>query len=176
MKIAIFGGSFDPMHYGHVDIVRNLLGKYDKVIVTPTNVSYYKKNTAMFTFNQRIEMCKLMLEKEFGEKIIVSDIEKDIREDEGFSHILLKLKKLFPNDELYTVIGSDSYNYIYKWRNYQDIITNSKLVVITRPGYEISNKLNIPYDKIELSNDISSTKIRNKIIELIITSKINKID
>ena len=91
-------------------------------------------------------------------------------------HFLLKLKELYPNDELYTVIGSDSYNYIDKWRNYQDIITNSKLVVITRPGYEISNRLNIPYDKIELSNDISSTKIRNKIIDLIVTNKIHKID
>ena len=105
MKVAIFGGSFDPMHYGHVDIVRNLLGKYDKVIVTPTNVSYYKKNTAMFTFNQRIDICKQMLEKEFGNKIFVSDIEKDIKEDEDghfyFRYYFYNKRVYAINDPLY---------------------------------------------------------------------------
>ena len=124
MKIAIFGGSFDPIHKGHLEIIGKLFDDFqmDKVIVIPTNVSYYKKSKAMFTFDKKLELCTLVInnnEKLKNLNIEVSDIERTIRDDEGFAHTILRLKDIYPNDQLFTVIGSDSYNYINTWRSYK---------------------------------------------------------
>ena len=174
MKIAIFGGSFDPIHKGHIEIVKKLFSDFnmDKVILIPTNVSYYKKNRAMFTYDKRIEICNLMVLKEFdGYDVIVSDIERDILDTEGFAHTLVKLNKIYPNDELYTVIGSDSYNYINTWRSYELILELSKIIVAKRPCNVIDDKMGIEHMVLEMNNDNSSTNIRKNILDLILNGK-----
>ena len=173
MKIAIFGGSFDPIHKGHLEIIGKLFDDFnmDKVIVIPTNVSYYKKNKAMFTYDKKIEICKLVInndKKLNGLNIEVSDIERTIKDDEGFAHTILRLKDIYPNDELFTVIGSDSYNYLNTWRKYELIPQNSKIIVAKRPENEISTSVGIDYLVLEMNNDNSSTEIRKKIIEFIL--------
>ena len=102
MNIAIFGGSFDPLHKGHLEIIKKLFDdfKMDKVIVIPTNVSYYKKNKAMFTYDKKIEICKLLIDNDEKLKslnIEVSDIERNIKDDEGFAHTILRLKDITTN-------------------------------------------------------------------------------
>lgn len=174
MNIAIFGGSFDPIHKGHLEIIKKLFldFKMDKVIVIPTNVSYYKKNRAMFTYDKKIEICKLVIENDQQLKnlnIEVSDIERTIREDEGFAHTILRLKDIYPNDQLYTVIGSDSYNYLNTWRKYELIPQNSKIIVAKRPENEILESVGIDYLVLEMNNENSSTEIRKKIIDLILS-------
>ena len=173
MKIAIFGGSFDPFHKGHLEIIGKLFTdkKMDMVIVVPTNVSYYKRSKAMFTYDKKIEICKMLIgNDEFLSKknILVSDIERSILDTEGFAHTLLKLKKIYPNDELYTVIGSDSYNYINTWRSYELIFELSNIIVAKRPNNVIRDDIGIKYDVLEMNNTNSSTDIRKKIIDLII--------
>jgi len=173
MKIAIFGGSFDPMHTGHMEIISKLFTEklMDKVIVIPTNVSYYKKSKAMFTYDKKIEICKMMIENDSilsKLDIEVSDIERDILDTEGFAHTLLKLKKIYPNDDLYTVIGSDSYNYINTWRSYELIYELSNIIVAKRPNNVINNEIGIKYDILQMNNENSSTDIRKKIMDLII--------
>lgn len=174
MNIAIFGGSFDPIHKGHLEIIKKLFldFKMDKVLVIPTNVSYYKKNRAMFTYDKKIEICKLVFENDQQLKnlnIEVSDIERTIREDEGFAHTILRLKDIYPNDQLYTVIGSDSYNYLNTWRKYELIPQNSKIIVAKRPENEILESVGIDYLTLEMNNENSSTEIRKKIIDLILS-------
>ena len=173
MNIAIFGGSFDPLHKGHLEIIKKLFDdfKMDKVIVIPTNVSYYKKNKAMFTYDKKIEICKLLIDNDEKLKslnIEVSDIERNIKDDEGFAHTILRLKDIYPNDQLYTVIGSDSYNYLNTWRKYELIPQNSKIIVAKRPDNEISQTVGIEYLILEMNNEQSSTDIRKKIIDLIL--------
>jgi nicotinate-nucleotide adenylyltransferase len=173
MKIGIFGGSFDPIHKGHLEIIGKLFDDFhmDKVIVIPTNVSYYKKSKAMFTFDKKLELCTLAInnsDKLSGLNIEVSDIERTIKEDEGFAHTILRLKDIYPNDELYTVIGSDSYNYLNTWRSYQLIYENSKLIVAKRPENRIDESIGIKHLVLEMNNDNSSTEIRKKIIDLIL--------
>ena len=174
MKIAIFGGYFDPIHKAHVEIVKKLFEELqiDKVIIIPTNVSYYKKNKALLSYDQRLDICKIAINNDkylCDKNIEISDIERDIKNDEGYAHTLIKIKNIYPNDDIYTVIGSDSYNYIDTWRSYEKILELSKLIVITRPENEIRKDLNIPYIKLDMNEDISSTKIRNEIIEFILS-------
>lgn len=175
MKIAIFGGTFDPIHSGHLEIIKRLFIDYsiEKVIVIPTNVSYYKKNNSMFSYDERLKLCTMAIKNDLflsNKDIIISDIERNIKKDEGYAHTLIKIKNNYPNDELYTVIGSDSYNYLNTWRSYEDIINNSKLIVVTRPNNYIDEKINISYLKLELNNQASSTKERLKIEEFILNN------
>jgi len=162
MRIAIFGGTFDPIHMGHIGIINKLIEMdMDKVIVIPTNVNYYKKNKTMYSYLKRVELCKAALYN--LKNVEVSSIEESIRDDEGFADTLLKIKELYPNDEIYTVIGSDSFNYINKWRRWELIPRLSKIIVATRPNYTISDEINIDYIRLDVSFDISSTEIRNNI-------------
>lgn len=162
MRIAIFGGTFDPIHMGHIGIINKLIEMdMDKVIVIPTNVNYYKKNKTMYSYLKRVELCKSAVYN--LKNVEVSSIEESIRDDEGFADTLLKIKELYPNDEIYTVIGSDSFNYINKWRRWELIPRLSKIIVATRPNYTISDEINIDYIRLDVSFDISSTEIRNNI-------------
>ena len=173
MKIALFGGTFDPIHKGHLEIIKELfktLGM-DKVIIIPTNITYYKKNKALLTYNMRLELCKMALNQSLelkGKDVCVSDIEANIEANEGFSSTVIKFKKEYPNDSLYTVIGSDSYNYIKTWIKYEGIIDNSNLIVVRRPGASINKEYNIPYLELPLDMDVSSTDIREELISLIL--------
>lgn len=173
MKIAIFGGTFDPIHKGHLLIIKKLFEQFDmdKVLIVPTNIKYYKRNNQMFTFEQRIKYCqeKINNDKYFMDKDIeVMDIEKNIGIDEGYAHTLKRIKELYLNAELYTVIGSDSYNYINSWRSYELIFQLSKLIVAARPGSVIDGSMGIEYLLLEMNDDTSSTDIRNKINDIIL--------
>lgn len=173
MKIALFGGTFDPIHKGHMEIIKALFNELhmDKVIIIPTNITYYKKNNAMLSYNMRLEVCKMALNEASslnGMNIEVSDIERNIGPNEGFSKTVISLKEKYLNDELYTVIGSDSYNYLKTWIKYEGIIDNSRLIVVTRPGALINKEYDIPYIELKLNMDISSTRIRKEITSLIL--------
>ena len=162
MKIAIFGGTFDPIHDGHIGIIKKLIDiKMDKVIVIPTNIKYYKKNNVVSSYYERVEACKEAL-KDLN-NVEVSLIEENISEDEGFADILAKLKEIYSNDELYTVVGSDSFNYLNKWRHYELIPKLSKIVVATRPNFAIDNNIGIDYIRLDVNYNISSTEIRNNL-------------
>ena len=76
---------------------------------------------------------------------------------------------IYPNDQLYTVIGSDSYNYLNTWRKYELIPQNSKIIVAKRPENEILESVGIDYLVLEMNNENSSTEIRKKIIDLILS-------
>ncbi len=174
MRIAIFGGSFDPIHKAHLEIIKSLarLGM-DKIIIVPTNITYYKKNKAMLTFNERLELAKMAIKSVDSLENInieVSDIERNIGENEGYAHTLMRLRESSPKDEYYTVIGSDSYNYIKTWREYKKILEYSRLIVVTRPNNIINEEASLPYIRLDMDMDISSTKIREEIKSFIINS------
>ena len=176
MRIAIFGGSFDPIHKAHIAIINKLFNELfmDRVLIIPTNITYYKKNKAMLTYNERLELCKMAIKEVSSlanKDIVVSSLEENIGQNEGFSSTVIRVKEMYPNDELFTVIGSDSYNYITSWIKYEGIINNSKLIVATRPGSIIDKEgIGIDYIEMPLNDDISSTKIRKNIRELIINN------
>ena len=168
MKIAIFGGTFDPIHKGHLNIILNLFNKLniDKVIIVPTNVKYYKKNNLLFNYDERIAQCKkaISINNQFDNlDIEISEIERNIPDYEGYAYTVERVFEKYNGHDIYTVIGSDSYNYINTWRRYERILELSKLIVVTRPGSVIDSNMNIEYIPLLMNVDISSTEIRNKI-------------
>lgn len=152
--VVIFGGTFDPFHQGHFEIVKSLSKEFDKVLVIPTNVSYYK-NHKITDFKTRFDNVKKQL-KTFS-NVEVSDIERT-NITQSFYDVLKIISKKYTNISL--ALGSDEYNMLDTWKNYKEILKLVKLVVITRPNYEINYKF-IINKIINLNMNISSTQLRN---------------
>ncbi len=156
MKVGIYGGSFNPPHKFHREIVEYLLkNKYlDKVIVEPAGDNYKKKDLAKFV--DRIEMVKLAFQD-------IADISTIGNEGYDYTYEVMDYyKKQYPNDELYFICGEDNIKEIKTWRNAKYLTENYKFLVIGR------NKLNVEYEpyivKVDMKeNDMSSTMIREKI-------------
>lgn len=167
-KIAIYGGTFDPIHKGHIEIIKWLSNHYDKVIVVPTTIRYYKKNAQMFSFNERFRRAQQKCED--MKNVEVLDIEREVGQGWRFVDTLRqimsgKLMKSLDEYQYYVAIGSDSFQKFETWCDYEDILKRAKLLVFRRPGYE-DNFPNIEHEYItDVNEDVSSTKIREEIRE-----------
>ena len=137
MKLGIYVGSFNPVHKGHIKVIKHLLDNHylDKVMVIPTG-NYWDK-TSLIDIDYRIEMLKLYE----NDKIIIDDKLNDIP---NTYLILRKLHKEY--DDLYLVIGADNIIDFDKWMEYQEIIENNKILVIPRDNIDIDKYLD-KYDR-----------------------------
>ena len=144
-KIGFFGGCFNPPSIIHIQIANNLIkqGKVDKIVFVPVNDYYTKKD--LVTAKHRYNMLKLATKD--NDKIEVDDIElkenKDLYAVDAFEIITEKYKKY---GELFLIMGSDNFNKMPTWKEYETIKDKYKYIIIDRD-----------------EKDISSTEIRNMI-------------
>ncbi|MFA5356577.1 MAG: nicotinate-nucleotide adenylyltransferase [Candidatus Omnitrophota bacterium] len=139
MKTGILGGTFNPVHIGHLILaeeVREKLG-LDRVIFVPTNLPPHKDNSDIAPAVDRLAMINLAVKG--NNNFLVSDIEIN-REGRSYTIDTLKdLKNKYREDELYFIIGSDLLKYLDDWKDLQDIIKMVKFVAATRPGYPLED-------------------------------------
>lgn len=167
MDYGIMGGTFDPIHLGHLFIAQETLEKLglDKVLFIP-NGNPPHKETRISEKDRYLMVKDAISDNPFFE---VSDIELFKNKSSYTIDTLSTLKSLNPNDNFYFIIGSDSALAIQTWKNYEKIFSLCTIVCIRRPGFDISEmiideKLSsqmIFADSILL--DISSTDIRRRI-------------
>ncbi len=168
MKIGIFGGSFNPPHKMHVDMVKDLINKQyvDKVILVPTGSKYKYKNNLLPDQN-RVDMLEILVNK--NNNLKVSDYE--LKDEVVYTYQTLRyFKELYPNDEIYFICGADNLSYMDKWMNGKEILSNYKILVNKRNGeniLEILERFKEYKDNIIIADieqrDVSSTEIREKI-------------
>jgi len=169
-KIGLFGGSFDPIHNGHLMIAARAqkLLFIDRVIFIPAAIPPHKQHLTLTNKNHRLQMAKLAIEN--YPDFEVSDIEI---QRSGISYTidtLLFFRKHFnlTSDQIYFIIGADSLIDFHKWRNPEKIIENCNIVVYDRAGIDINSIGGDLKKKVSFLNapliDISSTTIRNKIM------------
>lgn len=132
-RIGIYGGSFDPVHKGHIHLAKTALKCFslDKVIFVPAKVSPFKqdkKDTAKGS--DRLAMLRAAID---GEKCMsVCDYEL-LQENVSYTvYTLRHMKKLFPNDTLVLLMGSDMFLSIQKWYRWQEIMSLAELGCISR--------------------------------------------
>ena len=167
MKIALFGGSFDPIHLEHMAYVRATLEKLcDLVIVMPSKLAPHKRLGAQADGEARLQMCRLAFEDE--PRVFVSDFELTKR---GVSYSYLTCRafqKQYPDAERYFLVGADMLEDFFTWKNPEDILENVTLVACGR-GSERTEQLHArffkTFQKDFLSLDftgkeVSSTDIR----------------
>lgn len=162
MKIGIYGGSFNPVHNGHLKVAEWILSKagLDKIIWVPLYKPYHKEISDLLEPEHRYNMLKLALGNK--KKYEISRVEIEDRIISYTLDTLLKLKKQNPGDELYEIIGGDSAETFHTWKDYKEILKNAKVLVYSRRGHMV--KLTENMELIEAPYlDISSTQIREKV-------------
>ncbi|WP_319202307.1 nicotinate-nucleotide adenylyltransferase [uncultured Ilyobacter sp.] len=133
-KIGIYGGSFNPVHIGHVEIMKYVLKemKLDRLIVIPVGFPSHK-DSLLLTGEKRIELLEAACKD--IEKVTISDIEV---QNKGVSYTydtLLNLKKKYKDAIFYEIIGEDSADYLQEWKDYEKMVEECKFVVLKRNGY-----------------------------------------
>jgi nicotinate-nucleotide adenylyltransferase len=149
MKIAIFGGSFDPIHKGHLEIIDILSKKFDKVIVLPNYLNPLK-NRFSAPATKRFEWIQKSIN---NPKVEINDYEikqnKPCYTIDTIKHFLKKY------DKISFVIGADNLTTLDKWKNIDELKKLIDFVVISR-----NNQKSTIYETINLNIPISSTQIR----------------
>ncbi|MCB1178085.1 MAG: nicotinate (nicotinamide) nucleotide adenylyltransferase [Leptospiraceae bacterium] len=169
--IGIFGGSFDPPHEGHLNIVLSFWENYplaEKLIIIPNKLSPFKKRKSANPENI-IEMWNILLGKKGITKTEISDIEIKSSETNFTISTILKLKKIEKNQDFYLLIGMDNLQSFPFWKDYTRILENVNLLVFRRPGYteEIPLEVSEFKSKIHFLHnhyiDISSSDVRKNL-------------
>ena len=160
MRIGIFGGSFNPIHNGHISLARQLREKagLDEVwlMVSPQNP--LKRQDDLLDDEQRMEMVRLALEGVEG--IIASDYEMHLPKPSYTWNTLQALKKDYPDHEFTLLMGGDNWASFNRWYRYEDILRDFRIVVYPRRGM---SQVDAPCVIEAELLDISSTEIRQRI-------------
>lgn len=157
MRIGIFGGTFNPPHLGHKNLALKIkeLAKLDKIIVIPSCVPPHKQSEQLADGNHRMKMCELMFTEDF---FTVSDIEIK-RQGKSYTYdTVVELKKTYPDDELFLIVGSDMLLSFHLWYRFNDIISLVKLCVASRSD-DVSKEKLYDYAKETLGLDESKGEL-----------------
>ncbi len=164
MKIGILGGTFNPIHNGHLilaDEVRQKL-KLDKVFFIPVNVPVHKEENDLLSALERLKMVKLALKNNPCFEALDIEIRR-----KGRSYTIDTLRQLhkeYPQaDRFLFIVGSDSLNYLSNWKDISEVMKLAKFVVAARPGYPLKS---LPKNVLPLvieSIDVSGFRLRQRI-------------
>lgn len=133
-KIGLFGGSFNPIHNGHMNLalsVKKSLG-LDRIILIPSGTSPHKSSGEYAPAEDRLEMCRLACEDHDGFE--VSDYEILNQRKSYTVYTVRHFKELFPEDELYLLVGSDMLLSFDTWFEYRQILKNVTVAAVSRTG------------------------------------------
>lgn len=133
-RIAFFGGTFDPVHNGHISIARAICRTFelDEFVFVPAFRAPHKTDLRSSSPFHRFAM--LTLATAGHTELRVSTIELDAPDRPYTVQTLSRLKRRFPEDELFFVIGADSWNQITSWKQWKDVVTAVNVIVVSRPG------------------------------------------
>ncbi len=170
MSFALFGGTFDPLHIGHLMIAEQIreLKNLEKIIFLPLNIAPHKKQNTLSNTEHRINMLKLGIADNPAFQISLREIERS-----GVSYTIITLREIYKEtgENPYFIIGADSLKQFATWREPEEILRLSRILVILRPDYDLK-KDNYKYekyiDKIEFLENInqiylSASQIREHI-------------
>jgi nicotinate-nucleotide adenylyltransferase len=136
-RVGLLGGSFDPIHYGHLGLAAETMQLFDlqKVLFIPVNQSPHKLHCPPTSKEHRVAMLELALERETGFSVELMEIKKG-----GISYTietLSLLKEVHPDWELFLILGADAFMMIDTWKSYADIFKLCNVLVGTRPDVEL---------------------------------------
>ena len=166
-KTGIFGGSFNPIHVGHIALARQLLkcaGLHEVwFVVSPQNP--WKSEQELLDDERRLDMVRIALREE--ENLLASDYEFHLQRPSYTLNTLRHLSEDYPDREFVLLIGGDNWAQFDKWYGYQEILSNYSIVVYPRRGEHVEEK-ELPENVSVVDTpllDISSTEIRNRILQ-----------
>lgn len=138
-RIALYGGTFDPVHDGHLAVARGLIAQLalDEVLFIPARVAPHKRKSPPTSAWHRHAMLALATDRDA--RMIISTAELDAPERPYSVETVARFKEeLGERVRLFFVMGADSWAEVTTWREWERLLTMCDTVVITRPGYELS--------------------------------------
>lgn len=190
MRIGLYGGTFDPIHLGHLIVIENAINEMnlDRVIILPSSNPPHKKHKDKTKADIRVEMVAEAIKD--NPKIILSTFESTDNVVRYTHDTLEYFTSKLPNHEIFYIMGEDSFVTIDTWRNYEKIL-DYNIIVFARSGIDNNSTLIKKVDKIRKDNpniylidilniNISSTLIRTlskeyKSIKYLVKDEVNYI-
>lgn len=166
VKIGFLGGSFDPIHFGHLLAAQDAYEqhKLDRLIIVPAAQSPLKPGDMQSAAQDRLAM--LRAATEWDTRFEVSDVEL-LRG--GVSYTIdsaRHFRALYPNDELYWVIGGDQLPQLHLWKDIRELATLVEFIFLERPGYPVKATPSVPGLRLHRCDGhllaISSTELRER--------------
>ncbi len=140
-KVALFGGTFNPVHQGHLINAQYLVNEcgIDSVLFMPAREPVHKPLEYAVSSSDRLRMLELATSG--NPAFDISRIELDSELPSYTVITLERIRGLYQNDSVFLVIGADSYNQLSSWREYRKILQLAPVIVLRRPGDAIDEKL-----------------------------------
>ncbi len=168
MNIGLFGGSFNPIHNGHVRLAKSLLQEaaLDEVwfLVSPQNP--FKQNQQLLDDDKRLQLVRLALKEE--PQLMASDFEFHLPKPSYTWNTLQALEREYPERKFTLLIGGDNWEAFDKWYRYEDILKRYPIIVYPREGSKVSD-VKFQVSDIQIVEtpliNISSTQIRQRLQE-----------
>lgn len=137
-RVGIFGGSFDPVHNGHIQIAQSFLksGLIRELLILLTPSPPHKQEMDQTDYLHRYKMLKLAFQS--VDQIRVSDLEQNLPQPSYTLHTIEHLQKQYPECIFYLCLGEDSLRDFHEWYRYKKILERVNLLVAKRPDTDTS--------------------------------------
>lgn len=168
MNIGIYGGSFNPVHFGHIGMMKWILEHTDLdevwMLVSPKSPHKTDREDLDSNYAERVAAAREAV-KDLPH-VVVSDFEDRLPRPSYTANTLRELRNTYPEHTFSLIIGEDNWNVFDKWRNWQEILLNHRVFVYPRKSENAGNPKTVAKNVVFLSEapyfDISSTEIREK--------------
>ena len=164
MRLAIFGGTFDPIHNAHLAAAREAAAAYrlDQVWFVPAERPPHKAGITHAPYEDRYRMVELACQGE--PKFTASRLEQGPLSSYSIDTIEKVRARLDPADELFFLIGADAFAEIQTWRRWREVIRAVEFIVVSRPGHWYAVPEGARVDRLEsLDLPVSSSEIRRRL-------------
>jgi nicotinate-nucleotide adenylyltransferase len=174
MRVALFGGTFDPPHHGHIAIATAAADVFDldSVLFAPVGRQPLKPDGVPATFADRLAMVELACRVD--PRFVVSDL--DAPRNDGAPNYtvetLAALHEAMPGERLFNLVGADSFLDLPRWHEYKRLLELAEWIVVSRPGFPLANLAELDLTPLErgrvhllqtVHEDVAATNLRERL-------------
>jgi nicotinate-nucleotide adenylyltransferase len=165
VKLAIFGGTFDPIHEAHLAVAREAANRFclDRVLFVPAAQPPHKQSATLAPYEDRVHMVQLACR--IDPRFEVSRLEQNTARSYSIDTVEKVSATLAPGDELYFLIGADAFAEITTWHRWRDVARAVRFLVVSRPGHHYAVPAGVVSDSIaDVDLPFSSSEIRDSLV------------
>lgn len=163
MRLALFGGTFDPIHNAHVAVAREAADHFQlsQVLLIPNAIPPHKQRQTSASYAHRLAMTALAAQAD--PRFAASRLEEG--QEKSYSILTIeRVRRERPDAEIYFLIGADAFSEIETWFRWRDVLEQVEFIVLSRPGYTYDIPAGARMHRLEtLQLDVSSTAIRKRL-------------
>ena len=137
-RIGLRGGTFNPVHLGHLRAAEEVLARIalDRVLFIPSYLPPHKQTSRMASPEDRFAMVELAVRSH--PRLMASSLEIEARERSYSIITLNKVKTIFPDAQIFFILGVDAFLEIETWKSYREVLEQCRFIVISRPGFDLA--------------------------------------